>query len=376
MALHPSALLMLGAAPGTRSSIAGVVDAYRRYGLLQRWPVDYIATHGNRGPAAGGALFARALRDFGYHLGRHLVARRGMVVHVHTASGAHFRRDALFMAAALAARASLVIHLHGTGFERSEDGPLMRWFFERASCVAVPCEALRAWVRTFARNAHAVVIPHPVSGPDAPSPDTQPDLLLFLGRMEASKGIFDLLDALARLRLSVPDVKLACAGDGDRLAVARYAERLGIADAVKFTGWVGPSGKRALLEAAAAFVLPSYDESLPLSLLEAMRAGVPPVVTPVGGIPEVAVDGVSALLVAPGDTFGLHRQLGRLLSDRALAARIGATARESASLRFAPERAVPVLEALYRSLGLAPTGSAPTGDPRAGGMPRDLRRTA
>src|SRR5205814_3990716 len=127
------------------------------------------------------------------------------------------------------------------------------------------------------------------------------NLILFLGKLAPSKGIFDLLEAVAALRPDAADVRLVCAGDGDRIAVARYAERLGIADAVKFTGWVGPSGKRALLENAAVFALPSYDETLPMSVLEAMSAGVPVVASPVGGISEVVVDGVSGFLVAPGD---------------------------------------------------------------------------
>src|SRR5437762_12325946 len=108
-------------------------------------------------------------------------------------------------------------------------------------------------------------------------------------------------DAVAGLRAAVPDVRLVCAGGGDRIGVARYAERLGIADAVKFTGWVGPSGKRALLEHAAVFALPSSDEALPVSLIEAMSAGVPVVASPVGGIPEVVADNASGFLVAPGD---------------------------------------------------------------------------
>jgi glycosyltransferase involved in cell wall biosynthesis len=148
-----------------------------------------------------------------------------------------------------------------------------------------------------------------------------------------------------------------CAGEGDRVGVARYAERLGIADAVKFTGWVGPSGKRALLEAAAVFALPSYDEALPVSLIEAMSAGVPPVVSPVGGIPEIVQEGISGVFVAPGDKAGLERRLKRLLLDRALAERIGAAARESARLRFAPERILARLEEIYAAAGVTRIGA-------------------
>src|SRR4030095_13478701 len=103
------------------------------------------------------------------------------------------------------------------------------------------------------------------------------------------------LEAVSALRPSVPDVRLLCAGEGDRAAVARYAERLGIADAVKCTGWIGPSGKRALLESSAVFALPSYDEALPMSLLEAMAAGIAPVASAVGGIPEAITDRVPGL---------------------------------------------------------------------------------
>jgi glycosyltransferase involved in cell wall biosynthesis len=266
----------------------------------------------------------------------------------------------------------VLLHLHGGGFERLAHTPLLRWLLESVACVATPSESLRAWVRGAARNAHAVCLPSPVAVADAPAPAERGNIVLFLGRLEAGKGIFELLEALARLRPAVPDVRLVCAGDGDRIAVARFAERLGIADAVKFTGWVGPSGKRALLESAAVFAAPSYDASLPLSLVEAMAAGVPVIASAVGGIPEVVVDGVSGYLVAPGDRSTLARQLRALLVDRALAARIGAAARESARLRFAPERALPKLEEIYAAIGLE--GSAAEPSPPAPEI--DLRRAA
>ncbi len=359
---------MLGAAAETRGSIASVVQAYRAGGLMKRWPIDYLSTHGDAGPAANLGLALKAVRDFGYLLGLH----RRVAVHVHTAAGGHFRRDALFMSAALAAGCPLIVHLHGTGFERLNERALQRFFLQRAACVAVPSESMRSWVRGVARNARVVCVPNPVSAAKENASLTKPNLILFLGRMEAAKGIFDLLQAVAALRSAVPDVRLACAGDGDRLAVARFAERLGIADAVKFTGWVGPSGKRALLENAAVFALPSYEEALPMSLLEAMGAGVPPVVSPVGGIPEAVVDGVSGFLVAPGDVASLERLLRKLLLDRALAARIGGAARETVALRFSPERALPVLEEIYRDVGVAAFGDA--GAP--GGEIRDLRKAA
>lgn len=355
-------LAMLGAAPEAPGSIGAVIDAYRAHGLFKRWPIDCLAIRGGGGLPGDAARLARALKDLAILLARH----HRMVVHLH-ARAQGFPRDALFMSAALAARCPLVLQLHGAGFERMPHAPLARYFLERAACVITPCESLRLWVRKLARNAHVLCVPPPLAFEPGPVPAARPNAILFLGRMHAAKGVFDLLEAVAALRPAVPDVRLVCAGQGERLAVARHAERLGIADAVRFTGQVGPSGKRALLEAAAAFALPSYDEAMPVSLLEAMSAGVPVVASPVGGIPEVVVDGVSGFLAAPGDTATLARLLRRLLLDRDLGARIGAAGRESARLRFAPERTLARLEDLYAALGLC---EVPAPRPPALDLPR------
>jgi len=337
-----SSIAMIGAAPETRGSIAAVVDAYRTHGLFKRWPLHYIATSRDGTLAEKVTLLGHAGRDFAALLAQH----RRLVVHVHATAGAGFWREAAFMGAALAAGCPLVVQLHGNGFDTS-----IRWFLERAAVVCVPCEASRTWVRSVARKADVMLAPPPVAL-SVPEQAAKPNLVLFLGRLDAKKGIYDLLDAVAGLRGAVPDVRLVCAGDGDRVGVARYAERLGIADAVKFTGYVGASGKRALLEHAAVFALPSYDEALPVSLIEAMSAGIPVVASPTGGIAEVVSDGASGLLVPPGDKGGLERALRRLLIDRELAARLGKSARESARARFSPERALSIIENLYESLGV------------------------
>jgi glycosyltransferase involved in cell wall biosynthesis len=229
-----SRIAMLGAAPETRGSIAAVVDAYRAHGLFKRWPVSYIATNGDGSLAQKTVLAARAAHQFGTALAQH----RRLVVHVHARAGAGFWREAAFMAAALAAGCPLIVQLHGNGFE-----PSIRPLLERAAVVCVPCEAVRKWVKSVARAVDVALAPPPASIA-VPEIAEKQNLVLFLGHLEPAKGIYDLLDAIAALRTAVPDVRLVCAGDGDRIGVARYAERLHIADAVKFTGWVRCSSMR------------------------------------------------------------------------------------------------------------------------------------
>ena len=346
-------IVMLGAAPETRGSIASVVDTYRRAGLFERWAIDYIATHSDGAPLERVAVWRKAVRSYASEIALH----RRLAVHLHTCPD-RLWADSVFMGAAMLARAPLILHLHGSGFSRLYDTgalgsrAMLPFIFDRAAAVVVNSDPLRTWIAKVTKNANVVQIPDPVSlyALDA-SP--VPNLVLFLGRLEQASGIFDLVEAIAALRNHIPDVRLVCAGDGDREAVASHAARHGIADAVKFTGWVGPSGKRALLESAAAFALPSYEEGASISLLEAMAAGVPAVASRVGGVSEVVVDGVSGFLVAPGDKASLSRSLRNLLLDRGLAQRVGAAGRESVRRRYAPERTLPALENLYRQLGAA-----------------------
>jgi glycosyltransferase involved in cell wall biosynthesis len=312
-------LVMLGAAPGTRGAIASLVEAYRLAGLFKRWPIDYIAMHGDGGFLENARVALKGLRAFAGLLAR----ERRLVVHAHCGARAGLWRQSAFIALAAAARRPVIVHLHGSGFERLYDAAsapartVIRFVLSRAACVIAPSESLRVWARSVTREAHVVCVPPPVAIQAESSPVKRQNLILFFATLEAQNGIFDLLQAVASLRNAVPDVRLVCAGEGERAGIAHHAERLGIGDVVKFTGRVGPSGKRALFESAAAFVLPSYAEGLPVSLLEAMAAGVPVIASPVGGIPEVVVDGVSGFLVAPGDTAALSRFLRTLLLELA-----------------------------------------------------------
>lgn len=342
----PIRLVMLGAAPGTRGSIGAVIDTYRAQQLFKRWPIRYLPTEGAAALKAARALAGELIRG-------------PVAVHAHVATRG-FWRDAAVLAPAFALHSRVLLHLHGSGFERMYDaaGPfariLMREVLERAACVIAPCDSLRAWVRAVARDAHAVTLPNPVAAEPAAKDSGRPNLVLYLGHMAPDKGVFDLLEAVSAARAAVPDVRLVCAGDGDRISVARYAERLGISDAVKFTGRVGPSGKRALFESAALLAAPAYDAALPMSVLEAMAAGVPVVAAAVGGIPEAVQDGVNGFLVAPGDSASLARVLRKLLVERSLAERVAAAGRDSVRLRHAPERALPKLEAIYARMGIEP----------------------
>jgi glycosyltransferase involved in cell wall biosynthesis len=351
-------LIMLGTAFDTRGGISAVVNTYRAHGLFERWPIEYIATHCDGGAWRKARAALAAVR----RLAVSLAGDRNAIVHIHGASRASFWRKSVFMAIALAARCPVIFHLHGGGFAtfyEQECGPARRWIVRfllgRASRIIVLSSQWRAWVSSTMHNPNVTCIANPMRVHPEPAAARRRNTLLFLGRLERAKGVFDLVDAGAALRRTHPDLRLVLAGD-DIDGLGAYAAERGLAEAVQLTGWVGPEQKRALLDTAAVFVLPSYAEGSPISLLEAMAAGLPSVATAVGGIPDVVADGVNGMLVEPGDVGMLTGVLRKLLDDRMLRSRLGAAARETVRLRFDADHVIGELEKIYASLGLARTG--------------------
>jgi glycosyltransferase involved in cell wall biosynthesis len=181
--------------------------------------------------------------------------------------------------------------------------------------------------------------------------------VLFVGRLVELKGLAGLIEALARLADRHPDTVLTVVGDGpDRSRFEALARRRGVADRVRFVGYRPADEVAELLGRVDVFALPSYAEGVPVSLMEAMAAGVPVVATQVGGVSELVEDGVSGHVLRPGDTDQLTDALDRLLSDPGWRARLGAAGRRRVVADFDSRTEARRLLTLFRSV---PAGTTP-----------------
>jgi glycosyltransferase involved in cell wall biosynthesis len=260
-----------------------------------------------------------------------------------------FRPDAILVqgvheaAGVLAARrlvrsgAKVIVDVQGDwhGAARHYGSPVRRLVAPLADAVAPAAvrnaDAVRAVSEQTARVVRdlgvepAAVFPPFVDdeifgGPPAPLPDLPQ--ALFVGALERVKGIDVLVDAW----YSVGVGGLRIVGDGTLAALVSGAERL------------TPREVACALDESWCLVLPSRSEGLPRVVIEAICRGRAVVGTRVGGIPDVIEDGVNGLLVPPDDTHALAGALRRVLSDRALAERLGRGAHESAGLwRVTPD---------------------------------------
>jgi glycosyltransferase involved in cell wall biosynthesis len=231
---------------------------------------------------------------------------------------------------AMATRRPFVLQLWGTDVELAARlRPLARLLVRRARVVVCPSEALAESAREL--GAHDVrVIPSGVEIPDEVGEPDHPPHALFVGRLSEEKGILDFVEATAALpRVIVGDGPLR-----DR-----------VPDAV---GFVAPAKLGAYYERAAVVVCPSHREGYGVVAREAMAHGRPVVVAAVGGLRDAVEDGVTGLVVEPGDTATLRGAIAAVLADDVLQRRLGAAAREVACRAFSWERATPAMIEAYR----------------------------
>lgn len=230
--------------------------------------------------------------------------------------------------------------------------------FRRASALVACSQAVLEELREVLPEtaARSVVIGNGMGPPSRPATPVgiSPPRLLCLGRLAAEKGVDTALAAFARVREALPTARLVIAGDGpERQALEQLARELGVAGAVRFVGWVGPEHRDRLLEEASLLLMASLSEGFGLAALEAARMGRPVVATRVGGLPEVVEDGVSGLLVPPGDAAALAEAALRLLNDEPLCRRYGVAAESRARERFGLDRQVGAYSSLYARLAEA-----------------------
>lgn len=347
-------IVMLGTSPSTMGGISSVVRVLGEGGLFERCPIRYITTHkdGSRVDK-----LVVAVRGWFTYLPLLLAGRIGLL-HVHLSSRASFWRKSLFILPAYLRRVPVILHLHGGEFHiffGQECGVLsrllVRHVFERATRVVVLSEAWRAWVMQQFPACRVQVIYNPVTLPSMTSEARRGEAcVLFLGRIWEKKGAFHVIAAVAKICERFPHLRLCMGGDSETDKAMNLARELGIADRVELLGWVTGEEKDKYLRQASVFVLPSYNEGLPMAVLEAMAYGIPVVATPVGGIPEAITDGVEGFLVPPGDEVALADRLQRLLSDPALRDHMGRAARQKAEHVFSTEVVVPKFETLYAEL--------------------------
>jgi glycosyltransferase involved in cell wall biosynthesis len=174
------------------------------------------------------------------------------------------------------------------------------------------------------------VIPFGVAIPESPQPlPDGPVKLCFIKMHRRKYGPEILIEAFARARLEIPDLSLTMAGEGEMTSeLKQLVSQLGVADAVKFVGFIPNDRIYSFLQEHHIMVMPSLEEAFGVAVLEASACGRPVIASRVGGVPEVLSHGETGVLVTPGDVDELTKAIIELATDRDKCRAMGDSGRE------------------------------------------------
>jgi glycosyltransferase involved in cell wall biosynthesis len=348
-------VIMIGPSKTDRGGVASVIKIYEQAGLFAAWPVRCQAT------AVQGSWWMKtraALAALLYFIGL-LVTGKKLLLHAHTGARSSFWRKTPFFLLSIFFRQPFIVHLHDGKFSDffwNECGDirklLIRFILQRANQIIVLTPTWRGLIGAITGNPNLLVIVNPVEVilDDNSRPLRNRYKIIYLGGSAKSKGIFDLLCAVAKLMPEFPATTLVCGGIGDMNEITQAAKKLGIEENVETVGWIENEKKSFLLNTASIYVLPSYHEGLPMGILEAMALGLPIVASNVGGIPDVVIDGKFGILIPPGDVEAQYLALKRLFLDVDTAEKMGVAGRLAVMNQYAASKVVGQLVALYRRL--------------------------
>lgn len=335
--------------------IYSIVSALRASALASHWPIHAVYTHDEVSLPGKLILAAKA---YGECLSL-LVHRQVGLFHIHVAErGSLFRKSVLVILARLFG-VPVIFHMHGAEYDGFYEAcpkwvqGYIRWVLDGCDRIVALCGKWADYYRQLTSTS-VQVIPNFVAGSRAGysgrpvSPGTLE--VLYLGRFGERKGIYDLVAALQPLHDAYPGLRVRCGGDGEIEAVRGRVAQAGMQDWFQVLGWLGPDQRNRLMDSSQVYVLPSYAEGLPMAIIEAMEAGLCIVSTRVGCIPDMVDDGVSGLLVEPGDVPGLRAVFQRLLDAPSLCTHMGKSARTAYLERFSPQAVVSQFTDLYLEL--------------------------
>lgn len=138
---------------------------------------------------------------------------------------------------------------------------------------------------------------------------------LMLGRLGKSKGAYDIIEAVKQVKSCLADLKIYMAGDGEIEQVRKEVKNAQLEDQIEVLGWVDFEKKIDVMKRISTILLPSYNEGLPMTILEGMAAGKVIISTKVGGIPEIVTSFENGILIEPGDINALASAMVKVAED-------------------------------------------------------------
>ena len=343
-------ILMLGPARTVKGGMTSVVDNYFNYGLNQKVDLKYIETINDKNK------FLKALKEIKGKIEFLTNVKKYDIIHIHMASRRSTFRKGKYVRIAKKFNKKVILHIHGAEYKiffnecNEKQKKYVIKTLNLADKIIVLSEEWKEYFSKLVNPKKIVVIYNSIVLPEDFKKDLETQKLLFLGRFGKRKGIYDLIEVVSKLIVNYPNLKLYAGGDGEIEKVETMIKNKNMEKNVQLLGWATGKEKERILKEASFYVLPSYNEGMPMSLIEGMAYKNVCISTDVGGIPKVINNNVNGVIIKPGDKEKLYSTLKKLLDNGELRQKLSNNARRTVEEKFNIENNIEKLIDLYEEL--------------------------
>ena len=344
-------VLMIGPNRSDKGGITTVVDQYYEAELDSKVKLTYLSSTIQRNRIIKIVYFIFSI------IKALLIIPLYDIVHIHMSSRGSFERKKYYVYLSKVLEKEIVLHVHGSEFKKYYKIECNAYkqkqivnVFNKASAVIALSEEWSNFFKEFCKKGKVFVMHNAVMVPKEIENKTQSqNRLLFLGRIGQRKGIYDILDIFPEVVKKFPDVILNFGGDGEIENCKEIIKNKNLQNNINYIGWVKGKKKEEYFKQSNIFLLPSYDEGMPMSLLEAMSYGLAVVASNVGGIPQVIND-TNGIMIDAGDKDNLLNSILLLCENNKKCLEIGVAARKTILDLFNLEKNINILITLYNKL--------------------------
>lgn len=339
-----------GSRGGMATVIAGIKDSKN---LNQEFDIDVHPSY------VDGNIIVRFVYSVFKYLKFLMIYKKYDLFHIHTASFGSTFRKMYYLKKIKKTGKKAIIHIHGAKYLEFYENLNQRKrrqvadFLESADLVLALSEDWKEKLEEKIGIHNCGVLNN---GIDTEAFETaicdvkkNKDRFLLLGRLGERKGAYDLVQAVEIAVKDNSSLKVYMAGDGEIEKIKAQVREKNLQNHIEVVGWIDFNGKLELLKKVSTLVLPSYNEGLPMAILEGMAAGKAIISTTVGAIPEVVTD-KNGIVIEPGDVKALAESLVKCSTDTKMLCMMSEKNVEKVDAEFSMKKMHEILSKYYRQV--------------------------
>lgn len=308
-------VLIVGSAERSGGGVASVIKLMKKMSVWEKYHCYWLGTQIQRNYAW---KLWYALKAYFIAL---FIIWRYDIVHFHTVPNISMKIQLPIFLLALLARKKIILHLHvGNQLEREAElkFKLFHWCMKKSDMIVLLAHCFKDLLeKNYAEiKTPSIVIYNPCENADTISYDKHEKTILFAGAFTNNKAADVLIDAFSMIQDKYPEWRLQILGSGPNESLYRKKiEEYELSPFVDMPGYIKGEKKKAYFQKAGIYVMCSYLEGFPMVVLEAWSYGVPVVTTPVGGLPDVLIEGSNSLVFDYGNAEELAQKLDTLMCN-------------------------------------------------------------